>query len=270
MGQNNVVGFTHPLAKYNESISIYNAPYIYDKELYIDTIANEAGYLVIVEERHDLFLKIRMIDDSTFVKWVRVGDIGVSIQNYDLKEIPVYSKASNNSPLITCLYSSYIGLIYDIMDCYVCLEIIDPNNSWQTTHVIGWIKSSYLCGDPYTTCTAPDDFNKCEDILEMPDYISMTDSVLVWLQNKYNKNVEIAKMRNEYIFDILASPDCSIFLNKIFKQGKKIQYNFYKELKYPLHDVINIKQCINNVNNSDILSHRKRKIINALKKTYKK
>lgn len=99
------------------------------------------------------------------------------------------------------------------------------------------------------------------------DYYAMSDSLVVWLQNKYDNNAEISEMRNEYVFILLQSQFCSHFLNKIYTQNKEIQRNFYKEIKHPLYDDINKEQCMINVNKSNISQCKKRKIIRFFKKT---
>lgn len=138
--------FTHPISAISNPISLYTEPYHYEKELYIDH-GSEGGYLVIAEEIFDNFIKIRLLNDSTYVRWVHVGDVGVVIQNYDHLLIPIYSDCSDQSTIITYIDNSYIGLIVNFSKDFICLMI-----NTQKNLIYGWVEKKYICGDPYTTC----------------------------------------------------------------------------------------------------------------------
>jgi len=140
---NNIKAFTHPI-DIKHSVSIYNAPGKYYKELNPDI---EAGWIVNVKQRECNYFQIDILDLKIYNVWIHVGDIGVVVQNYDSVALPVFSRPDTNSVIINYVYNSCIGLIYDISDNFLLLQIITEKECY-----FGWVERRFLCYNPYTTC----------------------------------------------------------------------------------------------------------------------
>lgn len=145
LGQDmHIEAFTHPLSDIKQKVSLYSNPYIYYKELESD---KEAGWIVNIKQQKDNYFQIDIQDLRLYNKWIHKGDLGVVVQNYDTIAIPVYSLPTFNSPKLTCIYESCIGLVYDISDKMLFIQITKEGVSFY-----GWVEKKYLCGNPYTTC----------------------------------------------------------------------------------------------------------------------
>lgn len=147
-GQDLLTCFTHPFS--SEPIPLFSKPNVYMKDLCID-VDGEAGYEVIPLRKEDGFILVHFpcceyISDEKQA-WVKIGDLGVVVQNYDNYSIPVYTQPDSLSTIQTYLLKSYIGLLYDWTDDFVMLQIKDKD-----VECFGWIDRSYICGSPYTTC----------------------------------------------------------------------------------------------------------------------
>ena len=136
--------FTHPMLACDIPISIYTAPYEYEKQMSRDR-SQEAGWIVYAEEVYKDFIKIRFENDS--IRWVHLGDVGVVVQNYFDFGIPVYFRPDKTAPKITYIYESQMALLINFTDDYACVVIIGIEDS-----IYGWVERKYLCGSPYTTC----------------------------------------------------------------------------------------------------------------------
>lgn len=139
-----IEAFTHPLSDINQKISIYYSPNLYFKELESD---KEAGWIVVIKQQQDNFFQIDIEDLKLYNTWIHKGDLGVVVQNYDSIAIPMYSMPFLDSSPLTYIYESCIGLIYDISDKMLFIQIIKEEDSF-----FGWVERKYLCGSPYTTC----------------------------------------------------------------------------------------------------------------------
>lgn len=145
LGQhNNIEAFTHPLSDIKQKVSIYYAPNMYYKELKSDT---EAGWIVIIKQKTGNYFQIDIEDLKLYDIWIHVGDVGIVVQNYDSITIPIYIEPDTTSFKSRYIYESCIGLIYDISDNLIFLQIIKENECF-----FGWVERKYLCGSPYTTC----------------------------------------------------------------------------------------------------------------------
>jgi hypothetical protein len=144
LGQYHIEAFTHPLSDINQKVSIYRAPNVYYKELKSDT---EAGWIVDVKQKTGNFFQIDINDLRLNNIWIHIGDLGTVVQNYDSIAIPIYIEPDTTSFKSRYIYESCIGLIYDISDNLILLQIIKENECF-----FGWIERKYLCGSPYTTC----------------------------------------------------------------------------------------------------------------------
>ena len=136
--------FTHPLIACDIPISVYTAPYVYEKQMSRDR-SEEAGWIVYAEEVYKDFIKIRFENDS--VRWVHIGDVGVVVQNYFDFGIPVYMRPNNTAPKITYIYESQMALLTNFTDKYACVVLVGIEDA-----IYGWVERKYLCGSPYTTC----------------------------------------------------------------------------------------------------------------------
>jgi hypothetical protein len=141
----NFEAFTHP---YNlEKIPVYSKPNKFYSYLQSDT---EAGWVVKIQEQKSGYFYVKLPTDCDLLKkdiWVKSGDIGIVIQNYDSIKIPMYVSADTLSNSIAYIYTSTIGRIYGIKKELVLLSIKYDNKDIQ-----GWVEKKYLCGNPYTTC----------------------------------------------------------------------------------------------------------------------
>lgn len=137
--------FTHPLDL--EEIPVYSRPnkfYSYLKS------GDEAGWLVQIKKQKSGYFNVKLPSDCNLLKkdvWVKLGEIGVVVQNYDSIKIPMYVSADTLSKPITYICTSTIGEIYDIKQEFVLLRIKSENKD-----NVGWFQKKYLCGNPYTTC----------------------------------------------------------------------------------------------------------------------
>ncbi|MDR1006116.1 MAG: hypothetical protein LBL74_04555 [Bacteroidales bacterium] len=134
--------FTHPLNL--KPISIYHTPYAYYMELKSD---NEGGWIAKVKHKSENYFEIDIEELNLYNVWVHLGDLGLIVQNNDSIAIPVYSNQDTNSTINEYIYESYIGLIYDISDNFVFLQLIIDDKC-----LFGWVENKYLCSNPYTTC----------------------------------------------------------------------------------------------------------------------
>ncbi|MFV0598393.1 MAG: hypothetical protein ACK5M0_01520 [Bacteroidales bacterium] len=140
----NIEAFTHPFSNIKQKVSLYYSPNSYFKELDSD---KEAGWLVVIKQKRDNYFQIDIEDLKLYNIWVHKGDLGVVVQNHDSIAIPMYSMPFLDSPKITYVHESNIGLIYDISDKMLFIQIIKEEDSF-----FGWVERKYLCGNPYTTC----------------------------------------------------------------------------------------------------------------------
>jgi hypothetical protein len=144
LGQYHIEAFTHPLSNTKQKVSIYRAPDVYYKELKSDV---EAGWIVDVKEKSGNYFQIDISDLKLRNIWIHIGDIGTVVQNYDSIAIPIYVEPDTTSFIFRYIYESCIGLIYDISDNMILLQICKDSECF-----FGWIERKYLCGSPYTTC----------------------------------------------------------------------------------------------------------------------
>ncbi len=140
-----LIAFTHPYSQ--EKIEGYIKP----NEFY-DYIASddEAGWIVEVLKKKRDFFYVKLPADCTIKRkyvWLKKGDIGMIIQNYGLKDIPIYEQNDTSSNLIGYIQQTEIGQVYDIGKQMVLLKVYNKDKI-----IKGWIKREYLCGNPYTTC----------------------------------------------------------------------------------------------------------------------
>lgn len=134
--------FTHPINL--KPISMYHSPNIYYKELNSD---KEGGWIIVIKQKNNNFFEIDIDQLNLYNIWVHIGDIGLVVQNYDSIPITLYDKPDTLSTKSTYIYESCIGLVYDINDKLVLLQI-NTNNEC----LLGWVEKKYLCSNPYTTC----------------------------------------------------------------------------------------------------------------------
>jgi len=142
----NFEAFTHPVN--SNDIPLYYKPCKFYSYLQSDT---EAGWVVKIKKKHSRYFLVKLPEECNLSKknvWIKAGDVGVVVQNYDSIKIPLYKSANTLSKPIKYIYSSSIGEIYDIKKKVVLLDII--LDSGEVVH--GWVEKKYLCGNPYTTC----------------------------------------------------------------------------------------------------------------------
>lgn len=138
-----IEAFSHPINK--NPIELYKKPNKFYKTLLPDT---EAGWTVTVIKKEKQYFELNIEELSLYNVWVKVGDIGLIIQNNNGENIPLYINPSTTSSVKFILTESYIGKIYDIKDDFVLVRIKDKNNKC----ICGWVERRYLCSNPYTTC----------------------------------------------------------------------------------------------------------------------
>lgn len=137
-----IEAFTHPI-EINHKVSIYHAPHMYYKELHSD---NESGWIVTVKQKKLNYFQIDIEDLELNSVWIRAGDIGVVVQNDDSIALPIYAVPDTNTQVIKNIYRSCIGLVYDVKNDFLFLQIIlDSGRIW------GWVERKYLSVTPYTT-----------------------------------------------------------------------------------------------------------------------
>lgn len=142
----NLKAFTHP--EDLSVVSLYSKPNKFYRYLQSDI---EAGWIISVEKKYTGFFYIKLPEECKLSKknvWIKAGDIGVVIQNYDSIKIPIYVSVDTLSQPSGFIYISMIGKVYDIKDNLVLLGITLDNG--EITQ--GWVEKKYLCGNPYTTC----------------------------------------------------------------------------------------------------------------------
>jgi hypothetical protein len=141
--------FTHPNGKGN--ISLFSKPNANNFSTYLQS-DEEAGWIVSIKKQHKDFFLIELPKESQVYDkkmWIKAGDVGVVVQNYDSIGIPIYMSLEDIS-ILNCryIYESIIGKIYDITKNYILIEI--TLNDGNVTKA--WVEKKYLCGNPYTTC----------------------------------------------------------------------------------------------------------------------
>ncbi len=153
----NYKAFTHPID--TNHISIYKKPYVLYK--YISADPNEGGgWIVKIKNKQDDFFKVDILEFKLRNIWIKVGDLGLILQNYDSLKIPIYTMPDTSSNIITYIYKSYIGKLYDISKGFALLELYDYDYDESTGHIgeyyvitKGWVEFKHLCDNQYTTCT---------------------------------------------------------------------------------------------------------------------
>ena len=93
---------------------------------------------------------------------------------------------------------------------------------------------------------------------------------IIWFSDSLDNNVEVAELRNEYLFCRLESVDSESFIQFLYsvinnKNKDKIQ----RELQRPLHDDVDIERCRSNVSNSKIKRKFKKWLLYQLYHTEK-
>ncbi len=139
----NIEAFTHPLTL--EPIPIYSHPGKYLRNIDSDV---EAGWIVRITKKRGEYFQVNIEDLSLHNIWIKSGDMGLVIQNYDSLQIPMYLKPDTNASVERFILESHIGLLYDIRNNFALLRIMVNGEE-----VEGWIELKYLCGNPYTTCS---------------------------------------------------------------------------------------------------------------------
>ncbi len=138
----NIEAYTHAIDL--KSISIYSKPGKYYKKLDSDT---EGGWIAEVKRKGKDYFEISISDLSLNDVWIRAGELGLTVQNYDSLRIPMSIHPDTTSLACNYLYTSYVGRVYDIYKGFAFLEITVDKKS-----IKGWVEFKYLCGNPYTTC----------------------------------------------------------------------------------------------------------------------
>lgn len=137
--------FTHP---YNiNQVPTYRSPNKFYSYLQADT---EGGWIVEIQKQREGFFYVKLPSECELPKkyiWIKAGDLGVVVQNYDSIEIPVYLSADTLSVPVTYISHSTIGIIYSIKKDFVLLRC-----RYNDEEVKGWVQKKYLCGNPYTPC----------------------------------------------------------------------------------------------------------------------
>ncbi|MCR5049692.1 MAG: hypothetical protein K6A36_01255 [Paludibacteraceae bacterium] len=136
--------FTHPLCGF--PITLFSAPSAFSclKDL---SVSGEAGYEVEALRTENGYILISHPNDENEQVWVRIGDVGVVIQNYNNYSIPVYTQPDSFSVVQTYLSKSYIAILYEWNKDFVKVCVKD-----EKAEYIGWVDRRYICGSPYTTC----------------------------------------------------------------------------------------------------------------------
>ena len=136
--------FTHPQC--GCPITLYSRPSACArlKDLYI---SGEAGYEVEALKTEKGYILLSHIEGVNEQAWVRIGDVGVVIQNYNNYSIPVYTQPDSSSTIQTYLLEGYVATFYDWNKDFirVCVKVEEVEWIW-------WIDRKYICGSPYTTC----------------------------------------------------------------------------------------------------------------------
>lgn len=138
--------FTHPLCGF--PITLYSSPSAFAclKDLSIPT-SGEAGYEVVALRKENSFILLSFPYGENEQAWVKIGDVGVVIQNYSNYSIPIYTQPDSSSTVQTNLLTGYIAILYDWTEDFVRVCVKD-----EESECIGWIDRQYICGSPYTTC----------------------------------------------------------------------------------------------------------------------
>lgn len=110
-------------------------------------ISGEGGYEVEALRTENGYILLSHIDEKNEQVWVKIGDVGVVIQNYNNDSIPVYTQPDSLSAVQTYLLDGYVAIFYDWNKDFVRVCIKDDKIEW-----IGWVDRKYICGSPYTTC----------------------------------------------------------------------------------------------------------------------
>lgn len=83
-----------------------------------------------------------------------------------------------------------------------------------------------------------------------------------WFSNSFDMNVEIAELRNEYLFCRLESDDSENFIRFLyFSINVKNKEKIEKELQMPIHDDIDINKCIYNISRAKVNQRFKKWLI---------
>jgi len=140
-----IEAFTHVLDE--KYVSIYSKPYTYLKDIEPD---DEGGWIVQVKDQESFFFNICIPDLDMENVWIKKGDIGLIIQNYDECEIPVFP-ALIDTIGTNCqefhITNTCVGLLYDYTENYVFISV-----ELDGEYIFGWVNRRYVCGSPYTTC----------------------------------------------------------------------------------------------------------------------
>ena len=138
--------FTHPLCGF--PITLYSTPSAFAclKDLSIPT-SGEAGYEVVALRKENDFILLSFPYGENEQAWVKIGDVGVIVQNYSNYSIPMYTQPDSLSTVQTYLLEGYIAILYDWTEDFVRVCIHDEKSEY-----IGWIDRRYICGSSYTTC----------------------------------------------------------------------------------------------------------------------
>lgn len=137
--------FTHPYKL--DLMPTYSSPNKFYSYLQADT---EGGWIVEIQKQQEGFFYVKLPSGCELPKkyiWVKSGDLGVVIQNYNSIGIPVYLSADTLSVPATYILNSVIGIIYSIKKDFVLLRC-----RYNGYEIKGWVQKKYLCGNPYTTC----------------------------------------------------------------------------------------------------------------------
>ena len=137
--------FTHP---YNlNQVPTYRSPNKFYSYLQADT---EGGWIVEIQKQSEGFFYVKLPSECELPQkgiWLKAGDLGVVVQNYDSIEIPVYLSADTLSVPVTYISHSTTGIICSIKKDFVLLRC-----RYNGAEVKGWVQKKYLCGNPYTSC----------------------------------------------------------------------------------------------------------------------
>lgn len=89
----------------------YKSPNKFYSYLQADT---EGGWIVEIQKQREGFFYVKLPSECELPKkniWLKAGDLGVMVQNYDSIEIPVYLSADTLSVPVTYISNSVIGII---------------------------------------------------------------------------------------------------------------------------------------------------------------
>lgn len=136
--------FTHPLCGF--PITLFSAPSAFAcwEDL---LVSGEAGYEVEALRTEKGYILISHPNEENEEVWVRIGDVGVVVQNYNNYSIPMYAEPDSLSIIQTYLLKGYIAILCDWNKDFVRVCVKD-----EKAEYIGWIDRRYVCGSPYTTC----------------------------------------------------------------------------------------------------------------------